>query len=57
MNYSTILLNIIAIIALISRIAYLTKGIKEKNSGKIKFEIFLIILIILIWSLFHFKII
>lgn len=56
MDYSNILLNVVTVIALISRFIYLNTGIKEKNKGKIKFEIFLIMLIIFIWSLFNFKV-
>ena len=54
MQLSTILLHTVAIIALLIRIKNLYKAINTKSNDKIKFEILVIILIIVIWGLIYY---
>lgn len=56
MKINEIFLNIIAISAIVIRVKYLYNAFKKQQKDKIKFEFFLILLIVCIWCLFLFKI-
>lgn len=56
MRISDLLINAIALIALLNRIRVLYNSIRHKETNKIFFEILIIFLILIIWGLFYFKI-
>lgn len=56
MKINEIFLNIIAISAIVIRVRLLYNAFKKQQKDKIKFEFFLILLIVCIWCLFLFKI-
>lgn len=56
MKINEIFLNVIAISAIVIRVKFLYSAFKKQQKDKIKFEFFLILLIVCIWCLFLFKI-
>ena len=50
MKLSNLLLHVVALYSLLTRLYYLRKAIKQNEKSKIKFEILIIILIVVIWG-------
>lgn len=54
MLVSDLLIHLVAVISIIVRLKYLYNAVKQGEKGKIKFELFFIIVIIVIWALIYF---